>query len=74
MINERPGGTGCPWIKASMSSNSGSCVEMRRAHGGGVEVRDSKDPRGPVLHFTRREFTAWLDGATRGEFSHLTED
>ena len=74
MTTDRAGDREHPWIKASMSSNSGNCVQMRRAHGGGVDVRDSKDPDGPVLHFTRAEFAAWLDGATKGEFVHLSDD
>ena len=59
------------WIKASRSADSGECVEMRR-HGDAVEVRDSKDPDGPVLRFTAGEFAAWLDGAKKAEFDHLT--
>jgi hypothetical protein len=43
---------------------------MRRREGS-VEVRDSKDPDGPVLRFTPSEFTAWLAGARDGEFDHL---
>jgi hypothetical protein len=59
-----------PWVKASASDSSGSCVEQRR-HDGGIEVRDTKDPDGPVLRFRHDEFAAWLDGARRGEFDHL---
>jgi hypothetical protein len=59
-----------PWIKASASAPEGSCVEQRR-HAGLIEVRDTKDPDGPVLRFTHAEFAAWLDGARRGEFDHL---
>lgn len=59
-----------PWIKASASDAQGTCVEMRR-HGGGVEVRDSKNPDGAVLGFTPAEWAAWLDGAKNGEFDHL---
>ena len=36
-----------------------------------IEVRDSKDPDGPVLRFTVDEIAAWLDGAKRGEFDDL---
>ena len=43
---------------------------MRR-NGDAVEVRDSKDPDGPVLRFTSAELAAWIDGATKGEFDHL---
>jgi hypothetical protein len=60
-----------PWIKASASDDQGSCVELRRANEM-IEVRDTKDRSGPVLRFTTAEFAAWLDGATNGEFDHLT--
>jgi hypothetical protein len=59
-----------PWVKANASGATGDCVEMRR-NGDVVEVRDSKDPDGPVLGYTRAELAAWLDGAKRGEFDHL---
>lgn len=59
------------WIKASASGAQGQCVEM--AEGDGVtHVRDSKNPDGAVLTFTKAEFAAWLDGAKKGEFDHLT--
>lgn len=60
-----------PWVKASSSDAHGQCVEQRR-HGGMIEVRDTKDNgSGPILRFTKAEFSAWLDGAKRGEFDHL---
>lgn len=59
-----------PWIKAAASAPDNECVEMRRS-AAAVEVRDSKDPAGPVLRFTPAEFAAWLDGARGGEFDHL---
>ncbi len=59
-----------PWIKATASNQTGSCVEQRRS-GDVVEVRDTKDRSGPTLRFTRTEFAAWLDDAKRGEFDHL---
>ena len=41
-----------PWAKASKSGgNSAQCVEVRR-HDGNIQVRDSKDPDGPILTFT----------------------
>jgi hypothetical protein len=33
-----------------------------------IAVRDSKDPDGPVLLYTPREWDAFLDGVKRGEF------
>ena len=68
-MSTRPSGTA--WVKATRSATQGTCVEMR-SHTGGVEVRDSKDPHGPVLRFTPSAFTAWLDGARKAEFDHLT--
>ena len=59
------------WIKASASASGGECVELRRCDGM-VEVRDSKDPQGPMLRLRADEFAAWLDGARSGEFDHLT--
>lgn len=59
------------WIKASASGANGDCVEMRE-HAGQVQVRDTKDTgTGPMLGFTKAEFSAWLDGAKKGEFDHL---
>ncbi|GAA3598670.1 DUF397 domain-containing protein [Kineosporia mesophila] len=58
------------WIKASASQASGDCVEMRR-HDGLIQVRDSKDPDGPILSFPRSPMAAWLDAAGNGEFDVL---
>ncbi|HKT05478.1 MAG TPA: DUF397 domain-containing protein, partial [Rugosimonospora sp.] len=33
-----------------------------------TQVRDSKDPHGPVLEFTAAEWSAFVDGAKGGEF------
>ncbi|OLB79200.1 MAG: hypothetical protein AUI14_11025 [Actinobacteria bacterium 13_2_20CM_2_71_6] len=57
-----------PWIKAARSGgNNGACVEVRRRDDR-VEVRDSKDPDGPILSFTRDEWDAFVHGAVKGEF------
>ena len=69
--NQLPGRDGS-WVKASRSSHSGQCVEMRR-QGAVVEVRNSKDPHGPVLRFTGAQFAARLDGAQSSEYSRLTD-
>jgi len=50
------------WRKSSHSNGSGgSCVEIAvlgsaPEHGHHVAVRDSKDPRGPALTFTARQW------------------
>jgi hypothetical protein len=54
------------WRKSSHSGANG-CVEV--LHGDDqVAVRDSKDPSGPVLRFTPREWRAFLAGVRDGEF------
>jgi hypothetical protein len=47
-----------------------NCVEVA-AVDGGIAVRDSKDPAGPVLHFTHGEMLAFLQGAKAGEFDDM---
>lgn len=58
-----------PWEKSTYS-NTGDCVELRR-NGDVIELRDSKDPDGPVLRYTTSELAAFLKGATDGQFNHL---
>jgi hypothetical protein len=57
------------WRKSSFSANNGACVELAPLTEGGVAVRDSKDPHGPVLSFTRAEWTAFAAGMAAGEFN-----
>lgn len=56
------------WRKSSFSLANGECVEVRALGGGIIGVRDSKDPDGAVLRFTRGEIDAFLRGAAAGEF------
>ena len=55
------------WFKSSFSGQTGDCVEVE-VRRDGIAVRDSKDPDGPVLRFTRGEWIAFLAGARVGEF------
>ena len=58
------------WRKSSHSAGNGACVQWRKSsHSGGtecvevadgVQVRDSKDPDGPVLAFTPAEWRAFI--------------
>ena len=58
------------WHKSSRSGGSGACVEVAHA-GTVVAVRDSKDPDGPILLYSRAEFKAFLDGARKGNFDGI---
>jgi hypothetical protein len=58
------------WIKSSYSGpTGGNCVEVAFLPDGDVAVRNSRQPDGPALVFTRTEWEAFLGGAQDGEFS-----
>lgn len=55
------------WRKSSLTDNT--CVEVQcNCHVDEILVRDSKDPGGPVLKFTRDEWKAFIAGAKNNEF------
>lgn len=64
--------TGLRWRKSTRSAQNGACVELAALPDGTVGVRDSKDPNGPVLTFSRGEIRAWLHGVRAGEFDDLS--
>ena len=58
-----------PWVKSSYSGpTGGNCVEIAFLTDGGVAMRNSRDPEGAALVFTRAEWDAFLGGARDGEF------
>ncbi len=58
-----------PWQTSSYSSgHGGNCVEIAQVAGGGVVVRHSQRPDGPVVAFSTDEWYAFLDGADEFRF------
>ena len=55
------------WRKSSYSGNSGNCVEVADNLAGIVVVRDSKNPDGVKLVFTRAEWVIFVNRVERGE-------
>ena len=54
---------GAVWRKSSYSGNGGGdCVEVARNLPGVVAVRDSKNPDGPILTFSRDEWASFITG------------
>jgi hypothetical protein len=57
------------WRTSSFSGANGNCVAVASLADGGLAVRDSKAPDGPVLIFTASEWAAFTAGVRAGEFA-----
>jgi hypothetical protein len=59
------------WRKSRESNPSGNCVEVAELPDGAIAMRNSRDPQGPALVYTRAEIAAFLTGVRNGEFDDL---
>lgn len=59
------------WRKSTASNPNGDCVELADLADRSVALRNSRDPHGPALIYTRAEIAAFLRGAKDGEFDDL---
>jgi Domain of unknown function (DUF397) len=59
--------TDARWHKSSISGSGDNCVEVAFVDGA-IAVRDSKNPDGPALLYTRSEWDAFIGGIKDGEF------
>jgi hypothetical protein len=55
------------WQKSTLSEENG-CLEARCLDRHYVEIRDSKDPDGPILKLDFAEWNAFTAGVRNGEF------
>ena len=62
---------GVVWRKSSSSNSQGACAELARLGTGEFAVRNSRNPDGPALIYTRAEIAALLEGVKLGEFDDL---
>lgn len=58
------------WRKASARTGTATCTEVHMLPDGGAQVRDGKNPDGPVLTFDAAEWAAFLEGVRNGEFDN----
>jgi Domain of unknown function (DUF397) len=56
------------WRKSSRSGSQTDCVEVAPAADGGLHVRDSKNPDGPVLTFSAGDWSVFLNASRAGTF------
>jgi Domain of unknown function (DUF397) len=54
-------------FRKSRRCDSGSCVEVAET-ADGMAMRDSDNPDGPILYFTREQWADFLAGARGGDF------
>jgi hypothetical protein len=59
------------WVKSTFSDKFANCVEVASLPGGGVAMRNGREPDGPALKFTEGEWQAFLGGVGLGEFDHF---
>ena len=55
------------WFKSTHSQQNGECIEARR-RATGIDVRDSKKPRGPVVEVGAVAWLAFLAGVEQVAF------
>ncbi|KJK57151.1 DUF397 domain-containing protein [Saccharothrix sp. ST-888] len=59
------------WRKSSHSGGNGACIEIAVPSGASIAVRDSKDPEGPQLHFSKEAWAAFATAAGSGVFGEV---
>jgi len=59
------------WRTSRFSNGGSNRVEVALLEDGRTAVRNSDDPEGDVVLFTRAEMDAWVKGVKAGEFDDL---
>jgi hypothetical protein len=59
------------WMKSSRC-DSGECIEVA-AVDGGIMIRDSQHPSGPILRVSRADWDAFTEGIINGELRFATQ-
>ncbi len=62
---------GVVWRKSGRSNPRGECVELAELGDECIAVRNSRNPGGTALIYTRPEISAFIRGAKDGDFDDL---
>ncbi|GAA2339804.1 MULTISPECIES: DUF397 domain-containing protein [Streptomyces] len=54
------------WHKPWSGTNGGTCIEAKKLPDGRVALRQSTDPTGPALIYSRAEVASFLEAAKAG--------
>jgi hypothetical protein len=60
--------------RVARKCDGGSCIQVARSTDRSAEtivIGDSKNPDGPVLSYSRDEWTAFVEGVQRGDFDDI---
>ncbi|MEU5900319.1 DUF397 domain-containing protein [Streptomyces venezuelae] len=58
--------SGATWRKSSYSNGGEHCIEVTGLPGGGIALRDSKNPERTPLRYTAEEWAAFRKGVIDG--------
>ena len=56
--------------QVAQKCNGGACIRVA-SHGEQIVIGDSKNPGGPILTYSRSEWTAFVDGIREGDFDRI---
>ena len=56
--------------RVARNCNGGACIQVA-SRGEQIVIGDTKNPGGPVLTYTRSEWTAFVDGIRDGDFDSV---
>jgi len=56
--------------RVARQCNGGACIRVASA-GDTVVIGDSKNPHGPVLAYSRAEWSAFVEGIRQGDFDDI---
>jgi hypothetical protein len=59
------------WEKPWSGTNGGTCIEAKKLPDGRVALRQSTDPAGPALIYSRSEVASFLEAAKAGRADYL---